>query len=80
MIVPIRLFTELFTCAAHGNILLEPFAARPILTFEFVHVNVLPAGTLANTLGVNVAPGQAEIFVSAAIVATGLTLAIAVIA
>ena len=78
--VPIRLFTELFTCAGHGNMVFDPLAARPMLIVVFVQVKVLPAGTLANTVGVNVAPGQAEIFVSAAIVATGLTLATAVIA
>ena len=56
------------------GVLVTPLAAKPIVALEFVHVNVAPAGVLANVFAGTEAPAQKVKFGSDVTVGQGLTV------
>ena len=57
----------------------DPLAARPIAVFEFVQVNVEPAGELLNAVAGTVAPGQTTAFDGTLAIGFGLTVTTAAV-
>src|ERR1041385_1712259 len=77
VIVPVIALPVAFVAVKDG-VLVLPLAARPIEVFEFVQVNVAPAGLLANVFAATVAPAQTVTLDSATTVGSGFTVTVTV--
>ena len=63
--------------AVKEGVLVVPLAAKPIVVFELVHVNVAPAGALAKVFAGTAAPAQYVKLGSATTVGNGFTVTVA---
>jgi hypothetical protein len=64
--------------AVNSGMLIVPLAARPIDAFEFVHVNVAPAGLLTKVFAGTDSPAQKVRLGSAVTIGNGFTVTVAI--